>query len=122
MFAAIRDSVALPSVQSLCHSAAHSNLYRLVSETLDLLNRADPIFLALCLVLTNQSKYEGSYLLRPQIETSEMADLNNSGILKLVQVQNMNLLLAFSSLFNIATPAPAAKQHQMITFIRRLTG
>ena len=51
-----------------------------------------------------------------------MADLNEDDILKLIQLQTLLLWLAFSSLSVIATSTPAAKQHQMIVFIGRLTG
>ena len=39
----------------------------------------------------------------------KMADLNEDGILKLIQVQTVLLLRAFSSLFIIATSTFAAK-------------
>ena len=52
------------SVWGLCRSAACSYLCCLESETHDAWNRADPIFDAWCLVLTNQSKHRGE-LLRP---------------------------------------------------------
>ena len=52
-----------------------------------------------------------------------MVDLNEDDILKLIQLQTIiNLLWALSSLSNIATTAPAAKQHQIIIFIGRLAG
>ena len=41
---------------------------------------------------------------------------------KLILLRTLLLLRAFSSLFNIPTPTPAAKQHQMIVFIGRLAG
>ena len=66
---------------------------------------------------------EQGELLRPQIETSKMTDLNEDDILKLIKLQTVLLLFrAFSSRFNTATSTPAAKQHQMIVFIGRLAG
>ena len=66
----------------------------------------------------NQSEQEqGGELLRPQIETSKTADLNEEDILKLVQLRAVLLpLMAFSSLSNIATSTPAAKQHQLSSY------
>ena len=66
----------------------------------------------------NQSEQEQEgELLRPKIETSKTADLNEDDILKLVQLQTVLLLLmAFSSLSNIATSTPAAKQHQLSSY------
>ena len=52
-----------------------------------------------------------------------MADLNQDDALKLIQLQTgLVLLWAFSSLSNIATSTPAAKQHRIIVLIGTLTG
>ena len=59
MSAAIQDSAASPSVQSLFCSTACSKRLCLASETHDAWNRADPIFDASCLVSTNLSKSRG---------------------------------------------------------------
>ena len=56
---AIQDSAATPSVRGLCRSAARSYLCCFVSETRAAWNRADTIFDAWRLVLTNQSKRGG---------------------------------------------------------------
>ena len=72
---AIQDPAPPPSVRSSLHLGARSNLFRRSSETCDTCNTADPIFDAWRLVLTKQSKNEGE-LPRPQVETSEMTDLN----------------------------------------------
>ena len=90
----------------MCRSAARSYLCCFASETRAAWNRADPIFDAWRLVLTNQSKRRGQ-LLRPQVETSKLADLNEDDNLKLSQLQNvLLLLLAFSSLSNVAASTP----------------
>ncbi|WP_419648360.1 hypothetical protein [Thiolapillus sp.] len=74
------------------------------------------------MVLTNQSKSRGE-LLRPHVETSKLADLNEDVNLKLIQLQTvLLLLLAFSSLLNITASTPAAKQHQIIVLIGGLAG
>ena len=66
---------------------------------------------------------EQGELLRPQIETSKMTDLNEDDILELIQLKTvLLLLLAFSSLPNIAASTPETKQRQMIVFIGRLSG
>ena len=51
-----------------------------------------------------------------------MADHNEAYIFELIQLQTVLLLWAFSSLSNIATSTPAAKQHQIIVFIVTLAG
>ena len=85
-------------------------------------NRADSIFHACRFVLTNQSKGREE-LLRPHIETSKLTDLNEDVHLKLIQLQIiLLLLLAFSSLSDVAASTPAAKQRQIIVLIGRLTG
>ena len=61
-------------------------------------------------------------LLRPHVETSKLADLNENVNLKLIQLQTVLLLLAFSSFLNITALTPAAKQHQIIVLIGGLTG
>ena len=59
-------------------------------------------------------------LLRPHVETSKLADLNEDVNLKLIQLQSVFLLLlAFSSLLNITASTPAAKQHQNCRLNRR---
>ena len=51
--------------------------------------------------MTNQSKSRGE-LLRPHVETSKLADLNEDVNLRLIQLQTvLLLLLAFSSLLQI---------------------
>ena len=71
-----------------------------------------------------QSEQEQGELLRPvDVETSNLADLNENVNLKLIQLQTMlRLLLAFSSFINITTSTPAAKQHQIIVLIGGLAG
>ena len=64
----------------------------------------------------------GGELLRPHVEKSKLADLNEDVNLKLIQLQTVLLLLAFSSLFNITASTPAAKQHQIIVLIGGLAG
>ena len=97
----------------MCRSAARSYLSRVASETRVAWNRADPSFDASRLVLTNQNKSRGE-LLRPQVETSKLADLNEDDNLKLSQLSNvLLLLLAFPSLTNVAASTPTAKQHQI---------
>ncbi|WP_295539774.1 hypothetical protein [Thiolapillus sp.] len=75
------------------------------------------------MVLTDQSKSRRGELLRPHVETSKLADLNEDVNLKLIQLQTvLLLLLAFSSLLNITASTPAAKQHQIIVLIGGLAG
>ena len=64
----------------------------------------------------------GGELLRPHIETSKLAVLNEENNLKLSQLQNALLLLAFSSFSNVAASTPAAKQHQSIVIIGGFAG
>ena len=64
----------------------------------------------------------GRELLRALVETAKLADLNEDVNLKLIPLQTVVLLLAFSTLLNITAPTLAAKQHQIIVFIGRLTG
>ena len=82
------------------------------------------LILFLCLTLSiDQSEQEQGELLRPHIETSKLADLNEDNNLKLVQPQTVRLLLlAFSSLFSITASIPAAKHHQIIVLIGELAG
>ena len=97
----------------MCHSLA--------SKTCNAWNRAYPISDACHLVLTYQSKSRGE-LLRQKLETSKMADLNKHDIVKLIQLQTVLLLWAFSQLSNIATSTPAAKQQQIIVVVETLAG
>ena len=71
--------------------------------------------------MTNQSKSVGE-LLRPRIEPSKIADLNEDDVLNPIKIQTVLLLGAFSSLSNIVTLTTAAKQFQTIGFIERLAG
>ena len=71
--------------------------------------------------MTNQSESKGE-LLRPRIETSKLADLNEDVNLKLIQLQTVLLLLAFSSLLNVTASTPEAKHHQIILLIGGLAG
>ena len=64
----------------------------------------------------------GGELLRPHVETSKLADLNEDDDLKLIQFRAVLLLLTFSSHSHIAASTPAAKQHQMIVLTGELTG
>ena len=62
-------------------------------------------------------------LLRPHVETSKLADLNENVNLKLIQLQTvLLLLLAVSSLLNFTASTPAAKRHQIIVLIGGLAG
>ena len=61
-------------------------------------------------------------LLRPHVETSKLADLNENVNLKLIQLQTVLLLLAVSSLLNFTASTPAAKRHQIIVLIGGLAG
>ena len=71
-----------------------------------------------------QSEQEQGELLRPvDVETSNLADLNENVNLKLIQLQTiLLLLLAFSTLLNITASTPAAKHHQIIVLIGGLAG
>ena len=61
----------------------------------------------------DQLEQEQGELLRPHVETSKLADLNEDDNLKLIQLQAVFLLLlAFSSLSNTVAK-PAAKQHKL---------
>ena len=72
--------------------------------------------------MTNHSNSR-EQLLRPHIETSKLADLNENVSLKLIQLQTvLLLLLVFSSLLNITASTLAVKQHQIIVFIGELAG
>ena len=62
-------------------------------------------------------------LLRPHVEASELADLNEDDNQTLIRIQPVILrLLAFHSTPNIAASTPAAKHHQMIVIIGKLAG
>ena len=52
----------------------------------------------------------------------KLADLNEDVNLKLIQLQTVLLLLAFSSLLNITASTPAAKHHEIIVLIGGLAG
>ena len=70
----------------------------------------------------DQSAQPQGELRRPQIETSKMAGFNEDDNLKLSQLQNVLLLLAISSLSNVAASTPATKQHQITVSVRRFAG
>ena len=102
------------SVQGLCCSAARSFLCRLVSEACNVWNRADPIFDAWYLVLTNHHKRSGE-ILRPDRNIKKMAD---SWYSKANSTQNHSFSFVglFFALFNINSSSKTTPNyclHQM---------